>query len=130
MSQSNYENKQAHIPELETPDIEVFKNIYQGRRFHVKLEILEFTAICPKTSLPDFGEIIIDYIPDEYCLELKSVKEYFYFYRDVGIFHENLVNRALEDLTKACSPLYMKLKAVYHIRGGIKTTVSRKYKKP
>ncbi len=127
MKQGNYENKQDYILKLKTPPIEVFKNIYQGKVFHVKLEVLEFTAICPKTSLPDFGEIIIDYIPHKYCLELKSLKEYFYFYRDIGIFHENLVNKSLEDLLKACSPTYIKLDVVYHIRGGIRTTVSREY---
>ena len=126
---NSYENKQDHILEMETPAVVVFKNIYRGKEFYVKLEVLEFTAICPKTSLPDFGEITIDYIPDEYCLELKSIKEYFYFYRNVGIFHENLVNKSLEDLLKVCSPIYMKIDAIYYIRGGIRTSVSREYKK-
>ncbi len=125
----SYEDKQDHILEMETPSVAVFKNIYRGKLFHVKLEVLEFTTICPKTSLPDFGEVMIDYIPDKHCLELKSLKKYFYFYRDVGIFHENLVNKSLEDLLRACSPIYMKLDAVYNIRGGIRTSVSREYKK-
>ena len=127
MEKPGYEGRQEYILDLETPEIEVFKNIYRGREFHVKLEIPEFTAICPKTSLPDFGCVHIDYIPDEYCLELKSLKEYFYFYRDVGIFHENVVNRALEDIIKACDPIYIKVEAEYNARGGIKTTVEREY---
>lgn len=123
----DYESRQDHIPSLKTPDIEVFRNVYQGRKYLVKIEALEFTAICPKTGLPDFGIITIEYIPDEVCLELKSLKEYFLFYRNVGIYHENLVNKVLEDLVEVARPIYMKVKAVYNIRGGMRTTVEREY---
>ena len=122
-----YEGKQEFILELETPTIEVFTNIYAGKRFLVSLEINEFTAICPKTSLPDFGTIYIDYQPNEVCLELKSLKEYFFFYRNIGIFHENVVNKAINDLIKSCNPFYIKVRADYNIRGGIKTIVEREF---
>ena len=127
--QETYENKQGHILDMNTPDIEVFKNVYSGKEFHVKLEIQEFTAVCPKTSLPDFGCIIIDYIPGKVCLELKSLKEYFLFYRGIGIFHENVVNKTLEDLVRISDPRYLKVEATYNVRGGIKTTVYREYRR-
>lgn len=123
----SYEGRQKHIPELKTPDIEVFENVYQGREFEVKLELPEFTAICPRTGLPDFGFIEIRYFPDKVCLELKSLKEYFQFYRDIGIFHENVVNKTLEDLVRCCDPLKISVKAIYNPRGGITTTVERFY---
>lgn len=124
-----YEGKQDHIRDLKTPDIEVFKNIYNDKHYTVRLVFPEFTAICPKTGLPDFGTIFIKYAPEEYCLELKSLKEYFLFYRNLGIFHENVANKILEDIVKACNPRWVKLKVVYNVRGGIKTTVYAKYKK-
>ncbi|MCS6985713.1 MAG: preQ(1) synthase [Leptospiraceae bacterium] len=123
----DYSSRQDHIPDLKTPDIEVFENVYQGRTYDIFLEIPEFTAICPKTGLPDFGTIYITYRPDKFCLELKSLKEYFLFYRNVGIFHENVVNKVLEDLVKVAQPFYMKVRADYNVRGGIKTTVEREY---
>ncbi len=125
----DYEGKQSHIPNLNTPDIEVFKNVYQGKEFSILLKNKEFTAICPKTGLPDFGTIYIEYQPDEYCLELKSLKEYFLFFRNIGIFHENLVNKVLEDLIRICNPNYLKVKVSYKIRGGIKSIVEREFKK-
>ena len=124
---SGYEGKQNHIPDLKTPSIDLFENVYPGRDFLVEIENPEFSAICPKTGLPDFGIITISYRPDRMCLELKSLKEYYLFYRDVGIFHENVVNKVLEDLVAACDPVYMKVSAVYNVRGGIKTSVEREY---
>ncbi len=122
-----YEGRQDHIRDLKTPSIEVFKNIYSDKNYIIKLVFPEFTAICPKTGLPDFGTIYIKYCPDEYCLELKSLKEYFFFYRNIGIFHENVTNKILEDIVKACKPRWIKIKIVYNVRGGIKTTVYSKY---
>lgn len=124
-----YEGKQDHIRHLETPPIEVFKNIYSDKDYIIKLVFPEFTAICPKTGLPDFGTIYIKYCPDEYCLELKSLKEYFLFYRNIGIFHENVTNKILEDIVKACNPRWVKLKIIYNVRGGIETTVFAQYTK-
>ena len=126
-STSNYEGKQEFILDLKTPSIEVFTNIYSGKRFLVSLEINEFTAVCPKTGLPDFGTVYIDYQPQNVCLELKSLKEYFLFFRNIGIFHENVVNRVIEDLVKVCNPFYIKVRVDYNIRGGIKTVVEREF---
>jgi 7-cyano-7-deazaguanine reductase len=95
--------------------------------YTVSLEVPEFTCICPKTGLPDFAVIEIEYAPARYCLELKSFKMYTIFYRDVGIFHEHLINKMLEDLVKACKPRRMKISGTFNPRGGITTTVSREY---
>ena len=126
---SSYESRQENIRSLETPAIETFENIYSDRDYLVRLEIPEFTAVCPKTGLPDFGTIYIDYRPAEVCLELKSLKEYFFFFRDIGIFHENLANKALDDIVTYCQPNYIKLIAKYNVRGGIYATVEREYQK-
>lgn len=127
---ASYEGRQEHIRELALPDIETFRNIYSDREYRIDFEIPEFTAICPKTGLPDFGVIYISYKPAELCLELKSLKEYFTAYRAVGIFHENVANRALEDLVRACAPRWMRLHADYNVRGGIKTRVTAAYSAP
>lgn len=125
----SYEDRQDHIRELVTPAIEVFRNIYQDRDYRIDFEIPEFTAICPKTGLPDFGFFLISYKPAKSCLELKSLKEYFTSFRNIGIFHENVANRACDDIVTACHPLWLRIHADYHVRGGIKTRVTRTYKK-
>ena len=95
----------------------------------ITIDIPEFTCICPKTGLPDFAVITIKYIPEELCIELKSLKYYEIFYRNVGIFHENVVNRFLDDLVKACKPRWMEIMGEFNSRGGIKTTVKAEHKK-
>jgi 7-cyano-7-deazaguanine reductase len=127
VSESSYEGKQSHIRTLDLPRIEVFENIYADRDYDILLEFPEFTAICPKTGLPDFGTITINYAPDKYCLELKSLKEYFLAYRNLGIFHENVVNRIMDDILLAADMRRADVKVVYGARGGIVTTVSRNY---
>lgn len=122
-----YEGRQGHIRTLELPAIEVFENIYADRDYNIHLDFPEFTAICPKTGLPDFGVVTIGYSPDKYCLELKSLKEYFLAYRNLGIFHENVVNRILDDILLAADMRRAEVKVVYGARGGIVTTVSRSY---
>jgi 7-cyano-7-deazaguanine reductase len=89
----------------------------------------EFTCLCPKTGLPDFARIAIHYIPDKACLELKSLKYYELFYHNVGIFHENVVNKFLDDLVRACKPRWMEIVGEFNARGGIKTSVRAEYKK-
>jgi len=123
----SYDGRQGHIRGLDLPKIEVFENIYADRDYEVNLEFPEFTAICPKTGLPDFGIITINYSPDKYCLELKSLKEYFLAYRNIGIFHENVVNRILDDILLAADMRRADVKVVYGARGGIVTTVSRNF---
>lgn len=127
---AGYEGRQEHIRELSTPKIETFRNVYGDRDYRVDLEFPEFTAICPKTGLPDFGTIFISYRPGEVCLELKSLKEYLTSFRDVGIFHENVTNRLLDDLTAACRPTWLRVHADYNVRGGIKTRVTASYRAP
>ncbi|MDF3820543.1 preQ(1) synthase [Leptospira sp. 96542] len=127
-SSSSYEDKQDHIPQWKTPEVEWFANVYSGNEYKIDFTIPEFTAVCPKTGLPDFGTIFIEYSPNERCIELKSLKEYIMAFRDKGIFHENVVNKILEDLVAAVSPRYMKVVGDYNIRGGVKTVVSREYK--
>lgn len=127
VSMETYEGRQDHIRSLKTPEIETFRNVYTDASFRIDLEFPEFTAICPKTGLPDFGIIYVSYRPDEQCLELKSFKEYFLFYRNLGIFHENVVNRVCDDLVRACKPHWLRVHADYNVRGGVKTGVTRVY---
>ena len=125
---SSYKELQENIRGLKTPKIEVWRNKYSDRDYLVKIETAEFTCICPKTGLPDFATIRIEYIPDEWCIELKSFKLYLVSFREVGIFHEHVTNRILDDLVKASKPRYMKLEMEYNLRGGIKTSTKAEYK--
>lgn len=126
---SSYEGLQDNIRRLKTPKIEVWKNQYPDKIYTITLEIPEFTCICPKTGLPDFAIIKIEYSPQEYCIELKSFKLYTIFYRNIGIFHEHVVNKILEDFVRACQPRWVKVAGIFNPRGGITTTVSREYKR-
>src|SRR3989338_9299046 len=92
----SYEGLQEKIRRLKTPAIDVWKNQYPERRYVITIDIPEFTCICPKTGLPDFANITIRYIPDKWCIELKSLKYYTIFYRDIGIFNEHVVNKRLD----------------------------------
>ena len=125
----SYEGLQENVRRLKAPAIEVWQNKYPDREYIINLDVLEFTCICPKTGLPDFATIRVEYSPDKYCIELKSLKMYTIFYRDVGIFHEHVINKLLEDLVRACKPRWMKISGEFNVRGGIKTTVSSEYKK-
>ncbi len=125
----SYDGLQENVRNLRTPKIEVWRNQYPDKNYSVTLEVPEFTCICPKTGLPDFATITIEYIPDKYCIELKSFKMYTIFYRDVGIFHEHVINKITDDLVKACNPRWLKITGVFNPRGGITTTVSREYRR-
>ncbi len=127
MSDHSYENLQGHIPELKTPEIEVWDFMYPETSTVIQVSIPEFTCICPKTGLPDFATIEIDYTPAKYCLELKSLKEYVLYFRSIGIFHEHLVNKFSEDLVKACQPQKLTIRGVFNARGGIQTTAISEY---
>jgi 7-cyano-7-deazaguanine reductase len=107
------------------PSIECWENQYPD--YEIEIEIPEYTAICPKTGLPDFGTLYITYYPDQWCLELKSLKEYVNAYRNVGIFYENAVNRILRDLVKACHPLRMSVRGEFTPRGGLRSRVESTY---
>ena len=129
MHHQSYSGLQDNIREMETPNIETWKNEYSDKDYTIEVTTPEFTAICPKTGLPDFGTIQITYIPDEQCVELKSLKEYLLFYRDVGIFHEHVVNKILVDFVAACNPRQVEIVGDFHIRGGIKTVVRANYER-
>lgn len=124
---SSYEGRQKDIRNLKLPAIEVWDNQYSDRDYIVDLTIPEFTCICPKTALPDFALIKVSYKPAKVCLELKSLKLYLVEYRNVGIFHEHLVNKLLDDLVKACDPRWMQVEVIMNPRGGIATTVTAQY---
>ncbi|MBI4604070.1 MAG: NADPH-dependent 7-cyano-7-deazaguanine reductase QueF, partial [Planctomycetes bacterium] len=98
---SDYEGLQSHVRGLALPELETWENQYPDRDYHVRIEIPELTCICPKTGLPDFATITIDYVPGDRCVELKSLKLYIVAFRNVGIFHEHVVNRILDDFLKA-----------------------------
>lgn len=125
--QSSYEGLQKDIKNLKTPAIEVWENQYQDKDYTVNLETAEFTCICPKTGLPDFATMRIQYIPDKYCVELKSFKNYIVSYRQKGIFHEHVVNKILDDFVRVCKPRWAHISGEFNLRGGIKTTVTREY---
>ncbi|MDD5432224.1 MAG: preQ(1) synthase [Candidatus Omnitrophica bacterium] len=126
---SSYEGLQENVRGLLTPEIEVWENQYPDKKYTIILDVPEFTCICPKTGLPDFAHIRIEYSPTKYCIELKSFKMYTIFFRDVGIFHEHLINKMLEDFVKASKPRWVKIVGEFNPRGGIKTTVSSEYKR-
>ncbi|MDP8212706.1 MAG: preQ(1) synthase [Candidatus Zapsychrus exili] len=124
---STYEDLQNNIRKLKTPSIEVWDNKYEDREYIISLSVPECTCICPKTGLPDFITINVEYSPNETCLELKSFKLYIVAFRNVGIFHEHLVNRILDDIVKACKPKWVNVEGVVSSRGGIQTTVFAEY---
>lgn len=129
MRKTSYEGLQENVRKLKTPTIEVWGNKYADKEYSIHLDIPEFTCICPKTGLPDFANIHVEYIPDKLCVELKSLKEYINFYRNVGIFHEHVVNRILDDLVKAAKPRYLEVIGSFNTRGGITTTVRAAHRK-
>ena len=111
------------MPNQTTDILETFPNPNTERDFTIKIEIPEFSCLCPKTGQPDFAVLKINYIPDNLCIELKSLKLYVWSYRDYGAFHEAVTNKILNDLVASVSPRFMSLKANFNVRGGIYTSV-------
>jgi 7-cyano-7-deazaguanine reductase len=111
------------------PSLETFPNPSRGRDYEIAIRCPEFTSVCPKTGLPDFGEIRITYVPDERCLELKALKYYMIDFRNRGIFYEAVTNQILDDLVAACAPRRMTVVGDFSVRGGISTTVTATYSK-
>ena len=109
--------------------LETFPNPAPQRDFHIHMEIPEFTCLCPVTGQPDFAHLVLDYIPEQKCLELKSLKLYIWSYRSQGAFHEAVTNRILDDLVGATRPRFMRLCAKFYVRGGIFTTVVAEHRK-
>lgn len=128
VQKSKYEGLQKDIRKIKLPKIEVWENKYKDKDYTIRLETNEFTCICPKTGLPDFALIRIDYKPDKLCVELKSFKLYIHAFRSVGIFHEHAANRILDDFVTSARPRSAMIHTEFNLRGGIKTTVEREYR--
>jgi 7-cyano-7-deazaguanine reductase len=109
----------------ELPEIETWPN--QFKNYQITIEIPEYTAICPKTGLPDFGTIRISYLPDKQCVELRSLKMYIHSYRNLGIFYENAVNRILKDIVAACHPVNARVTGEFTARGGLRSLIEVHY---
>jgi 7-cyano-7-deazaguanine reductase len=109
--------------------LETFENPKIDREYTINFEIPEFTSLCPKTGQPDFANILIEYIPDKLCVELKSLKLYFVSFRDQPGFHEDLTNKILDDLVGLLDPKYMNINAEWNVRGGVYTSISATHEK-
>src|SRR4026208_1968308 len=110
--------------------LDTFAYEFPGREIRINFEIPEFTAICPFSDFPDFAVIRLEYVPNERCIELKSLKLYINSFRDVKVFHEHVINMILEDFVNACDPLSVEIEGDFNVRGNIKTSVKAEYKKP
>ncbi len=110
--------------------LETFGNPNRERDYTIRIRIPEFTCLCPKTGQPDFATLHIDYVPDQTCVELKALKQYIWWYRDQGAFHEAVTNRILNDLVAVLGPRFMRLTAEFNVRGGIYTTVVVEHRQP
>jgi len=123
---SGYGAKEARAGlKTKLPAIETFPN--QFHDYEIRIEIPEFTSVCPKTGLPDFGTLVLRYVPRARCLELKSLKDYILAYRNLGIFYENVVNRVLDDVVAACRPVRASVTGEFNPRGGIKSVIEARY---
>ncbi|HOJ16947.1 MAG: NADPH-dependent 7-cyano-7-deazaguanine reductase QueF [Ignavibacteriales bacterium] len=107
--------------------LETFENQYPDRDYLIIHSFPEFTSVCPKTGYPDFAELVLEYIPLKLCVELKSLKLYYFAYRNDGIFYESVTNKILDDLVEVCKPKYMKLTANFNVRGGISSKIVVEY---
>jgi 7-cyano-7-deazaguanine reductase len=117
------------MPTQPTKQLETFANPKPDRNYTINFECPEFTCICPRTGQPDFATIRIEYVPDELCVELKSLKLYLWSYRNEGAFHEAVTNKILDDLVSAVKPRYIKVIGDFNVRGGIHTVVEAEYPK-
>lgn len=110
--------------------VETFRNPAPERDYEIVHTAPEFTSVCPKTGQPDFGTLVVSYVPDEACLELKSLKLYLHGYRDQGVFYEAVVNRILDDLVASCAPRRMEVRGEFRVRGGISSVVTARHEAP
>ena len=110
-------------------ELETFDNPNPERDYVIRIRVPEFTCLCPKTGQPDFATFNIDYIADNKCVELKSLKLYFWTFREEGAFHEAVTNQILSDLVSACKPRFMRVTGEFNVRGGIYTTVVAEHRK-
>ncbi len=110
--------------------LETFDNATPDRDYTIRIEVPEFTCLCPKTGQPDFATVLIEYVPDKSCVELKSLKLYIWSFRDQGAFHEAVTNQILDDLVAAVKPRFMRVSAEFNVRGGIYTSVVAEHRSP
>lgn len=110
--------------------LETFDNPKQERDFTIRMNLPEFTCLCPKTGQPDFASLYLEYVPDKLCVELKSLKLYIWSFRDQGAFHEAVTNQILDDLVSATQPRFMRLIARFNVRGGVYTDVIAEHRTP
>lgn len=115
--------------EMELFPLDTFRYEYPGKEIWVEFEMPEFTAICPFSDFPDFAVIKLKYVPNERCIELKSLKLYINSFRNVKVFHEHVINMILDDFVAACDPLRVEIEGDFHVRGNIKTVVKASYTK-
>ncbi len=118
------------MPSQPNRSLDTFANPSPERDYALHIRIPEFTCLCPKTGQPDFATLHLDYVPDQLCVELKSLKLYVWSFRDEGAFHEAVTNRMLDDLVAATAPRFMRLRAEFNVRGGIYTTVVAEHRAP
>jgi 7-cyano-7-deazaguanine reductase len=111
-------------------DLETFANPAPQSDYTIRIRIPEFTCLCPKTGQPDFAEILVEYVPDQWCIELKSLKLYIWSYRDEGVFHEALTNQILADLRARLEPRFIRISARFNVRGGLYTSVIAEHRQP
>jgi 7-cyano-7-deazaguanine reductase len=117
------------MPSQPSSKLETFPNPAPRRDYRIHMEVPEFTCLCPKTGQPDFATLVLDYVPDQRCVELKSLKLYVWSFRNKGAFHEAVTNDILDDLVKVVAPRFMRLTARFYVRGGIFTTVVAEHAK-
>jgi 7-cyano-7-deazaguanine reductase len=129
VKQQNLDIRSTPREEMELFPLDSFHYDYKGREIWVEFEIPEFTAICPFSDFPDFAIIRLKYVPNERCIELKSLKLYINSFREIKVFHEHVINIILEDFVKACDPLKVEIEGDFHVRGNIKTVVRASYRK-
>ena len=128
-NQQNLDIQATPRAEMQLYPLDTFPYEFPGREIRIKFEIPEFTCICPFSDFPDFATIRLEYIPNERCVELKSLKLYVNSFRNVKIFHEHVINVILEDFVRACDPLGVEIEGDFNVRGNIKTVVRSSYKK-
>ena len=129
INQHGLEVRSTPREEMNLFPLDTFAYEFPGHEIKIDFEITEFTAICPFSDFPDFATIRLEYVPNERCVELKSLKLYIDSLRDVKIFHEHVINVILADFVRACDPLSARIEGDFHVRGNIKTVVSASYRK-
>ena len=117
------------MPSRPSNDLQTFANPNPGRDYRIHMRIPEFSCLCPMTGQPDFATLLLDYVPDRLCVELKSLKLYVWSFRQQGAFHEAVTNRLLQDLVDVTRPRFMRLAAIFNVRGGIFTTITAEHRK-